>query len=66
MSGVLVPRPETEILVEKVLSEISKQNRDNLTCMDMCAGTGCIGLTLCLCLKKDTHVLLIKLLLIKK
>ena len=59
MSGVLVPRPETEIIVEKVLSEISRQNLDNLTCMDMCAGTGCIGLTLCLETEKIKQMFLV-------
>ncbi len=41
--GVLIPRPETEILVEKSLELIS--GRENSVIFDLCAGSGCIGLT---------------------
>ena len=44
--GVLVPRPETEILVEKILK--TKWGKNKITCLDMCAGSGCIGITLAL------------------
>jgi release factor glutamine methyltransferase len=41
--GVLVPRPDTEVLVESVLKcSFSKQS---ITILDMCAGTGCIGIS---------------------
>jgi len=41
--GVLVPRPDTEVLVESVLEcSFSKQS---LTVLDLCAGTGCIGIS---------------------
>lgn len=36
--GVLIPRPETEILVEAVLNEINPDSR----VIDLCAGSGCI------------------------
>lgn len=42
--GVLIPRPETEILVENVLNEI--KNVDNPIIFDLCSGTGCIGITI--------------------
>ena len=42
--GVLIPRPETEILVEKSVELIS--GRKNPVIYDLCAGTGCIGLTI--------------------
>lgn len=42
--GVLIPRPETEILVEKSLGLIKDIN--NPVIFDLCAGSGCIGLTL--------------------
>ena len=42
--GVLIPRPETEILVEKSLSLI--KGKKNPVIFDLCAGSGCIGLTL--------------------
>lgn len=42
--GVLIPRPDTEILVEKCIED-NKDNED-LILIDLCAGSGCIGLTL--------------------
>lgn len=44
--GVLIPRPETEQLVELVSSRI--QERGCRVIFDLCAGSGCIGLTLAL------------------
>lgn len=42
--GVLIPRPETENLVEYVLNEI--KNIKNPIVFDLCSGSGCIGLTI--------------------
>lgn len=42
--GVLIPRPDTEILVETVL-EICKRKKFQ-TIMDMCTGTGCIAVSI--------------------
>ena len=41
--GVLIPRPETELLVETAL-ELT-QGRANCKTLDMCCGTGCIGIS---------------------
>ncbi len=40
--GVLIPRPDTEILVEQAIKEI----RDNMRVADLCSGSGCIAITL--------------------
>ena len=44
--GVFVPRPETEILAEVVISEVKKNHSNNLICLDMCTGSGCVGLAI--------------------
>ena len=43
--GVLIPRPETELLVEVVYDYL--KDRENLTVVDVGTGSGCIVLTLC-------------------
>ena len=42
--GVLIPRPETEFLCEKAVSLLP----ENAVLYDVCAGTGCIGLSVAL------------------
>lgn len=53
--GVLIPRPETEMLVEHVLEQI--KNVNNPVVFDLCSGSGCIGLTIAK-LKPDAKVYL--------
>ena len=43
-SGVLIPRGDTEVLVEEVLSRID--DGDDLKICDLCCGSGAIGLSL--------------------
>jgi release factor glutamine methyltransferase len=47
-SSVLIPRPETEGLVEEVLAHVKKQNLQEspLKIVDLGCGSGCIGLAL--------------------
>ncbi len=49
---VLIPRQETELVVEKALSYITKSSR----VLDLCSGSGAIGLTIAL--DKKCHVTL--------
>ncbi len=42
--GVLIPRPETEMLVDFALEKI--KSIESPVIFDLCAGTGCIGLTI--------------------
>lgn len=42
--GVLIPRPDTEVLVEQVLEDV-KKNKYTSVC-DVCSGSGVIGLSL--------------------
>lgn len=41
--GVLIPRPETELLVDFALEYL--KSKSNPVVFDLCSGTGCIGLT---------------------
>ncbi|MDH4263854.1 MAG: peptide chain release factor N(5)-glutamine methyltransferase [Spirochaetia bacterium] len=43
---VLIPRPETEELVEWILSTTAHADTTAYSILDLCAGSGCIGITL--------------------
>lgn len=43
-AGVLIPRPDTEILVETVIKEIS--DREYTSVCDVCSGSGAIGIAI--------------------
>ena len=57
--SVLIPKPDTEILVEKALDEIiSKMDAHPdivLSICDMCTGSGCIGLSVLKQLIENTN-----------
>lgn len=46
--GVLIPRQDTETIVETALRFLKKRSGDILAA-DLCAGSGCIGITLAKC-----------------
>lgn len=56
--GVLIPRPETEMLVDFAFAKL--KNIENPIVYDLCAGSGCIGLTVAAHLKDATVYLLEK------
>ena len=41
--GVLIPRPETELIVEEALEFIKKNNIESPAVIDLGAGSGCVG-----------------------
>lgn len=56
--GVLIPRPETELLVEQAVKEIHQ--REKSIVFDLCAGTGCIGISIAMLCKNAKVYLLEK------
>lgn len=49
--GVLVPRADTEILAEQCIKML--KDTENAEILDLCAGSGCIGITLALEIKNS-------------
>lgn len=45
-SSVLIPRPETEILVDKIVSSLKGKDLKGRVLWDLCCGSGCIGIAL--------------------
>lgn len=45
--GVLIPRPDTEVLCEEAANWLKRQEIQAPRALDLCAGSGCIGLGLC-------------------
>lgn len=44
--NVLIPRADTELIIENVLDICRKNNLDSPKIADLCSGSGCIGITL--------------------
>lgn len=42
----LIPRPETEIMIDKIVSKLNKYNYIPQNILDLCTGSGCIALAL--------------------
>jgi release factor glutamine methyltransferase len=43
---VLIPRQETEILVDRIIKELEKEDLSGKVLWDMCTGSGCIGISI--------------------
>lgn len=43
---VLIPRPETEILVEGAVNSLKERDINGATVLDLCAGSGCIAVSI--------------------
>lgn len=43
--NVLIPKPDTEILVDVALKKIKEQNKEKFFIADICTGTGCIAIS---------------------
>ena len=52
--GVLIPRQDTELLIDKFQDKF-QDKAENIKVLDLCAGTGCIGIAL-MSLFKNVHV----------
>lgn len=55
--GVLIPRSDTETLIDLCLEKIG--NEQSVEILDLCAGSGCIGITLA-CERKNANVTLLE------
>lgn len=44
--GVLIPRPDTEVLVDTALDNLRSVKKDNLSILELCAGSGCISIAI--------------------
>lgn len=45
-ADVLIPRPETEILADKIAGRLSGLDLQGKVLLDMCTGSGCLGISL--------------------
>lgn len=44
--GVLIPRPETELLAIEAINEAKKLNSERLHVLDLCTGSGCVAIAI--------------------
>lgn len=50
---VLIPRQETELLVERILDDIKKVKKDSLKLFEIGSGSGCISISIAALLEKE-------------
>ena len=56
--GVLIPRPETELLVDIAIDFLN--GKPDATCLDLCSGSGCIGISVAKAIKSAEVTMLEK------
>lgn len=44
--AVLIPRPETEILADRLVKQLSKENHTDKILWDLCTGSGCLAIAI--------------------
>jgi release factor glutamine methyltransferase len=54
---VLIPRPETEAIVEKAVATAKDSPKNEISVLDICAGSGCIGISVAYHYERITAVL---------
>lgn len=54
--NVLIPQPDTEILVEETLKELEK--REKVELLDLCTGSGCVGISIAVYAKSVQKIVL--------
>ena len=55
--NVLIPQPDTEILVEEVISICKNYDKKEISILDLCTGSGCIGLSIAKNINNSTVIL---------
>ncbi len=46
LHGVLIPRPETELLVQETIKIIKNLDNNEIKVLDLCTGTGCVAIAI--------------------
>lgn len=57
-SGVLIPRPDTEVLAELAIKLLRARDTAGLRVLDLCCGTGCIGISVAASVK-DARIVMV-------
>jgi len=56
LPGVFIPRPETEILVEKTIEIVKELNKQTVNLLDIGTGSGCIAISLAKALSNSSII----------